>query len=113
MNAEDADFFFPYLWDADERGGRGFLFSMFMGRGWTRISLFPCPLFEEVQGVVGGEVELEGCDGDAAGGQGAEVGAVFGDASGGFAADPVVGAAARVKALVEGVAIEAQSLAGD
>ena len=75
--------------------------------------ILPLPGADVGEGAVGGEVELKRGDGDVAFGERADVGAGFGDAGGRVAADPVIGAVARVGAFVEAAVIDAQSLTGD
>ena len=61
--------------------------------------------------LVGGQIQLDGCNGDVAAGERADIRAFFGQTGGRVAADPVIRAPARVGALHQRVAVDARALA--
>ena len=71
------------------------------------------PLFQHIHRLEMGQVQLQGRDGNKTSLQCAKVCAGFIHASGGFAADPVLGLTARVIAHIERIAIDTQALSRD
>src|SRR5574340_1037313 len=69
--------------------------------------LFPLPFLQSIHRLVMGQIQLQRRDGDIALGQRADVRALFSHAGRGFATDPVIRTPARVRALIEGIAVHA------
>ena len=60
------------------------------------------PLFQGIHGLVGGQIQLQWCNGDTSRAQCAEVRARFIDTGRGLTTDPIIRLAAGIKALVQG-----------
>ena len=77
------------------------------------VHLVPIPLLESLHCPVVGQVELKRRDRDITLRERPDIGSFLSDAGRRFASDPVVRAAARVDALIERVAVDAQALPRD